>query len=148
MADFFGNDYGFNGSGSAWDNVAATFSNPDGGTGWDAAAQDMGAWFYNPDDLPSMNVSDPTMQDSGWLDSVWSWATSDKGLNTIAGGIKGLWQMYQQERMFDQKKALTAARGGGGGGGPTAAALQHQRIAAHNKSINKPMDMGMLKLKR
>ena len=76
--------------------------------------------------------------DQSWLDNIWDWAVSDTGLSTIAGAASGAYEMYQAGRLADRQEDS----------GPSAAELYDKRVAAHNKSINTPMDMGMIKLKR
>lgn len=116
------------------------------------------SWFVDTMskyEAPTVNWQDTAAQyqppgvsasggDDSWWDDVWDWAKSDQGLDIIGGASKYLFDAYQREKMYERGKAASAA----GGGGPSAAELQDARIKKHNESINKPMDMGMRKLKR
>lgn len=82
--------------------------------------------------------------DSTWLDDVWGWVNTEVGAKTVAGGIGMLADLWGEEA----KAKIAYKNGGGADDGPSAAELQDDRIAAHNESINKPMDMGLVKFKR
>jgi hypothetical protein len=97
-------------------------------------------------------------QDTSILADIWDWAKSDTGSNIIAGVASGLFSEYQQGKILDandkyrqdqlalERERLAIMRAQAAR--PTAAELQHKRVAAHNASINKPMDMGVKTLKR
>lgn len=116
-----------------------------------APAYEMPAipWFTQPQNQP---------QDESIFADIWDWAKSDTGSNIIAGVAGGLFSEYQQGKILDandkyrqdqlalERERLAIARMQAAK--PTAAELQHKRAAAHNASINKPMDMGVKTFKR
>lgn len=108
-------------------------------------------WFAPP-------TNQPQPQDESIFADIWDWAKSDTGSNIIAGVAGGLFSEYQQNKVLDandkyrqdqlalERERLAIARMQAAK--PTAAELQHKRAAAHNASINKPMDMGVKTFKR
>lgn len=81
---------------------------------------------------------------SSWLSDaagdVWDWIKSPQGTNVTSGAIKGLISVWQQD--------LAERMKGNKDDGPSAAELHDARVKVHNASINKPMDMGLVRFNR
>ena len=102
--------------------------------------------FYSThiDDSPEL------FEDGGFVDGVgdffgdiWNWAKSDMGLSVIGGGVNALMGLWASEKNADNYR-----RASGGSSGPSAAELYDKRVAAHNASINAPMDMGIRSIRK
>lgn len=87
---------------------------------------------------------DMSSNSSTWLDDVWGWANTEVGSRTIAGGLGMLADLWGEEA----KAKIGYDYGKGGSSANRAAELENDRIEAHNKSINEPVDMGLGKFKR
>lgn len=77
---------------------------------------------------------------------VWSWLKTPQGTNVAFGTIKGLLDMWKTDLASRMKG--NPSGGGGGGGGSNAAELYDARVKMHNASINKPMDMGLVRFQK
>jgi hypothetical protein len=83
--------------------------------------------------------------ESSWLGDaaggVWDWLKSPQGTSVAAGAIKGLMGVWGAD-MANQMKGKPAEPD------HYEADLKDARVKAHNASINKPMNMGLINFKR
>lgn len=104
--------------------------------------ESVGSWFTDS----GSSGSSGSGSDTSVFDGLWDWASSDSGLSTIGGAVSGAAGAYASGNAEDNlrlKYSLESdlARLRDELAGPSEAELKDKRIAAHNRSINMPMNM-------
>lgn len=142
-----GNDSSY---GTPWQNTAnetmyGGFIEPDSDLGELQFSKDSD-WFDFGDESWFVNSTGGGQggDSSSWLSDaagdVWDWLKTPQGTNVTSGAIKGLMEVWKQD--------LAERMKGNKDDGPSAAELYDARVKVHNASINKPMDMGLVRFNR
>lgn len=121
----------------------------DSGGGYDFSGND--SWTSNVDSADVFGSDSPStfsFDDLDWyvdstsnggdtsiLDDVWAWVKSPQGTSVLGGAVNTVGKLWAASQANEMKKDE----------GPSAAELYDARVKAHNASINKPMDMGLLR---
>lgn len=97
---------------------------------------------FNDDDWYVDSTGGSVDVDTSIFDDIWGWVKSDQGVSVLGGAANAAFKLWQADKANEMRRQNAAA------GGPSAAELYDARVKRHNASINQPMDMGLVELKR
>jgi len=102
-----------------------------------------GSFDFNDDDWYVDSTGGGSADvDTSIFDDIWGWVKSDQGVSVLGGAANAAFKLWQADKANEMRRQNAAA------GGPSAAELYDARVKTHNRSINQPMDMGLVELKR
>lgn len=117
---------------------SSSFSSP--------SSDNSGGFNFSDDDwyVDSAGGSS-TDVDTSYMSDIWGWVKSDMGVGVLGGAASIATKLWLANKANEMKNSGASAANHDG---LEIAKLRDARVGKHNESINRPMDMGLVNLKR